>query len=204
MNKSDTTNKNKIFKGIKKLNVELLHSGEHKMTRTLKRYIDIKGLGKFIDRVCKNCLKCNQEKELRHNYGIVKNEFNLSRPGKMVVLDIKGPIKGSHFVQVEKDFFYILTMVDIYSRYRMIDIIYDIRSSTICKSFEKVWLSNNENPDLCLTDNGRQFIAEDFKNKFNKNNIKHITSAPNNPTGNSIVERVNKEIGLVLRMSRGM
>ncbi|KAG0440648.1 Gag-Pol polyprotein [Dictyocoela muelleri] len=33
--------------------------------------------------------------------------------------------------------------------------------------------------------------------------IEHLTCAPYNPTGIGIVERVNKEIGIVLRISRG-
>ncbi|KAG0420483.1 hypothetical protein EQH57_0126 [Dictyocoela roeselum] len=34
--------------------------------------------------------------------------------------------------------------------------------------------------------------------------IKHIKFAPHNPSGNSIIERINKEIWVVLRISRGL
>ncbi|KAG0429207.1 hypothetical protein DMUE_5757, partial [Dictyocoela muelleri] len=37
-----------------------------------------------------------------------------------------------------------------------------------------------------------------------KFHIKHIKSAPRNSSGNSIIERVNKEIGILLRISRGL
>ncbi|KAG0436610.1 Endogenous retrovirus group K member 7 Pol protein [Dictyocoela muelleri] len=93
-------------------------------------------------------------------------------------------------------------MVDIFSRYTQVDIIRDIHLSTICNSFEKTWINVFGLPDKCLSDNGRQFISSNFKNLLDKYKINHITSAPNNPTGNSVVERVNKEIGLVLRISR--
>ncbi|KAG0433986.1 Gag-Pro-Pol polyprotein [Dictyocoela muelleri] len=56
---------------------------------------------------------------------------------------------------------------------------------------------------MCLTDNGRQFTSNNFKNLMKKYEVKHVTSAPYNPTGNGVVERINKEIGVVLRLSRG-
>ncbi|KAG0439113.1 Pro-Pol polyprotein [Dictyocoela muelleri] len=37
-----------------------------------------------------------------------------------------------------------------------------------------------------------------------KFNIKHIKSAPHNPSRSSIIYRINKEIGIVLRISRGL
>lgn len=79
----------------------------------------------------------------------------------------------------------------------------DINSDAICKSFEKKWLKRFESPTTCFTDNGRQFISTTFKKLLDKYGIKHITSAPHNPTGNGIVERINKEIGTVLRISKG-
>ncbi|KAG0438390.1 hypothetical protein DMUE_3114 [Dictyocoela muelleri] len=36
-----------------------------------------------------------------------------------------------------------------------------------------------------------------------KHDIKHIFTAPHNPTGNSVLERINREISVALRISRG-
>ncbi|KAG0429550.1 Endogenous retrovirus group K member 11 Pol protein [Dictyocoela muelleri] len=94
-------------------------------------------------------------------------------------------------------------MVDIFSRYTQIDTLSDINSSTISNSFEKTWINVFGPPEKCLSDNERQFISSNFKDLLDKYKIDHITSTPNNSTGNSVVERVNKEIGLVLRISRG-
>ncbi|KAG0418989.1 hypothetical protein EQH57_0609 [Dictyocoela roeselum] len=43
-----------------------------------------------------------------------------------------------------------------------------------------------------------------FSEIMEKFGIKHIKSTPHNPTDNSIIERINKEIGIVLRISRGL
>ncbi|KAG0435936.1 Pol polyprotein [Dictyocoela muelleri] len=93
--------------------------------------------------------------------------------------------------------------MDLFSRYTEVDFIYDICSETICDAFEKTWLKKYEHPAICLTDNGRQFTSINFENLLKTYNVKHITSAPYNPTGNGLVERANREIGTVLRLLRG-
>ena len=54
-----------------------------------------------------------------------------------------------------------------------------------------------------MTDQGRQFLSSNFKELLINLNIKHITTTPYNPTGNSIVERLNQEIGKKLRIGKG-
>ncbi|KAG0441170.1 Gag-Pro-Pol polyprotein [Dictyocoela muelleri] len=91
----------------------------------------------------------------------------------------------------------------MFTRYTEISIIFDTYAETILNAMEKTWFSKYKTPLRCITDNGRQFLSAQF-NRFLKNkNIEHILSAPNNPTGNSLVERVNKEIGIALRISKG-
>ncbi|NXL75888.1 POK19 protein, partial [Leptocoma aspasia] len=48
-------------------------------------------------------------------------------------------------------------------------------------------------PQEIKTDNGPTFISKQFKEFVNKWGIKHTTGIPHNPTGQSIVERANKE-----------
>ncbi|KAG0420635.1 hypothetical protein EQH57_0068 [Dictyocoela roeselum] len=95
-------------------------------------------------------------------------------------------------------------MVDLFSRYTETKVIWNISSKSICKAFENVWINKHGIPKKCLTDNGRQFIGGKFKTFIENNNIIHIKTAPYNPTGNSIAERINQEIGISLRLSRGL
>ncbi|KAG0440456.1 Pol polyprotein [Dictyocoela muelleri] len=92
-------------------------------------------------------------------------------------------------------------MTDLFSRYTETAILNNITSKSVVKAFDKKWISIHGAPLSCLTDNGRQFISEEFGNLLKLNDINHVKSSPNNPTGNSIVERVNKDIGNVLRIS---
>ncbi|KAG0441416.1 Gag-Pro-Pol polyprotein [Dictyocoela muelleri] len=66
-----------------------------------------------------------------------------------------------------------------------------------------MWFKNYKSPQKCLTENGRQFTSSNFCNLMNKYNIKHISTAPHNPTGNEIIKRINMKISVALRLSRG-
>lgn len=53
-----------------------------------------------------------------------------------------------------------------------------------------------------LTDQGRQFIGQAFQKELQSLGIKHYKTTTYNPTGNSIAERTNAEIGKGLRLLR--
>ncbi|KAG0439819.1 Gag-Pro-Pol polyprotein [Dictyocoela muelleri] len=163
----------------------------------------IKNMRKLLTKIINNCIKCNTEKKHQANYGIPKCEQKVKTINEVIAIDIKGPIKANHFDETdfEKDF-YILVVVDVFSRFTEVGIIFEIDSETVCKEQKRIWLRTHPTPKLCLTDNGRKFTSHNFKVLLDSFNIKHVTSAPYNPTGNGIVERINKEIGIVLRMSR--
>ncbi|KAG0420268.1 Gag-Pro-Pol polyprotein [Dictyocoela roeselum] len=92
----------------------------------------------------------------------------------------------------------------MFTKYTECCIILNTEAETIINSLRKVWLSKYPKPQNCITDNGRQFVSLSFKNFLKTEAINHILSAPNNPTGNSAVERVNKEIVVALRISRDL
>ncbi|KAG0420352.1 Endogenous retrovirus group K member 11 Pol protein [Dictyocoela roeselum] len=58
-------------------------------------------------------------------------------------------------------------------------------------------------PKKMLSDQGRQYISEKFREFLTSNNIVHITTSVYNPTGNSISERLNKTIAEVCRIYKG-
>lgn len=66
----------------------------------------------------------------------------------------------------------------------------------------KTWLNDKPTPRTCLTDQGRNYMSQKFKNFLETVQIKHITTTPYNPTGNSISERINQTVNRVLQTSK--
>ncbi|KAG0437960.1 hypothetical protein DMUE_3383 [Dictyocoela muelleri] len=96
----------------------------------------------------------------------------------MIGLDIKKPIKVSHFKITQKYHkFYIIVIVDIFSRYTYVDFITDINLATICDILKNSWLIKFGSPMKLISDNGLQFISSNIKTLMYKYNIKHITEA---------------------------
>ncbi|KAG0437327.1 hypothetical protein DMUE_3758 [Dictyocoela muelleri] len=121
------------------------------------------------------------------------------------LIDIKGPIKYSHFKtnNINK-MFYILAIYEFIGRYAEIIVINDIHSNTICDAVLRKLLQVYDTPKYCVTDNRRQFNSSNFSKLLLQYNIKHINTSPHNPSGNSVIERIKKEIEIALRFSRGL
>ncbi|KAG0419279.1 hypothetical protein EQH57_0544 [Dictyocoela roeselum] len=143
----------------------------------------------MIHAVCKECIDCNKEKDYNMSKHVPSYDIGAN---EVIGIDIKGPIQLNNFKHFKKDNeFYTLVMMDLFSRYVEIDVISDMSSDTICNSFENTWLKRYKPPNRCLSDNGKQSTSTNFENLLKRYDIKHITSAPYNPTGNILVERGN-------------
>ncbi|KAG0438568.1 Pro-Pol polyprotein [Dictyocoela muelleri] len=95
-----------------------------------------------------------------------------------------------------------MVITEFVSRYSAISILFDISSYSVIKAFVDCWLNIHKSPKYCLSDNGRQFTSQAFKQMLKQFKIQQILTSPNNPTGNSVVERINKEISIALRIAR--
>ncbi|KAG0420282.1 Transposon Tf2-8 polyprotein, partial [Dictyocoela roeselum] len=186
---------------LTKIHSDMIHPGQTKMFNTLKRYINLRGMKKMIKEICENCRKCKQEKIFNKQYGKTYPIFTPQEIGEIIGINLKGPINPIHFKTTRPSEFYICTFVDLFSRYTEIVVLWDISTLSICKALDKI-LQKMIKPKKILTDQGRQFISSKFEDHLKKLDIQHIMTSPYNPTGNSIVERINLEIRLCLILSR--
>ncbi|KAG0420639.1 Transposon Tf2-6 polyprotein [Dictyocoela roeselum] len=199
-NKTDYTS---LINKIREIHEILTHPGYKMMKNTISEMINIDKIKSIIKRVCDECEKCQKEKD--NFFKTSKVEFIESVPKlyECIAIDIKGPIKSKHFRTVSKArMFYLLVITEFISRYTEVSVIENIDSSTICNSIKKNWFEPYGYPKVCITDNGRQFNSKNFRSLMKNNYIKHINTSPHNPSGNSVVERINKEMGLALRIFR--
>ena len=131
--------------------------------------------------------------------------FYSTIPNEKIAIDIKGPMKIHNFrfkTPEHVKTIYIIVIVDTTSRFTRCEFVYKTKIEQITKAIRK-WIQEIGRPKYVLSDQGRQFISNKFKLFCNENELKHITTTPYNFECNGIVERTNKTIGEILRLTRG-
>eukprot|EP00477_Mikrocytos_mackini_P000223 GAHX01000236.1.p1 GENE.GAHX01000236.1~~GAHX01000236.1.p1 ORF type:complete len:505 (+),score=69.11 GAHX01000236.1:395-1909(+) len=182
----------------------LEHPGETIHYKTLQRYFYMENNKELIKDVLRNCEDCQKNKSFRTNYGDISGHLTSSQPFEYISSDIYGPINSFEFdTDQEHDHFYILTITDIYSKWSEVEPLYSTITEDILQVLEKKWIPKHGTPKRILTDNGPQYISTRFEDFCESNGIKHIKTTPFNPTSNSLSERLNQQLGNVVRMAKG-
>ncbi|KAG0440449.1 Transposon Tf2-9 polyprotein [Dictyocoela muelleri] len=193
----------KAYQIINNFHEGLGHPGAAKLWYTLKKQIKVKRLKQIVTDVTSKCEKCQRNKRRFTKLGHFGSQIVSDKPFSYISSDILGPIKTKHFLSNSpKEYFYLLSITDIFTRFTRIYYIEDITSASVIKNFKK-WFESYPLPSKVLTDNGRQYISQAFKNLLDKYAIKHIQTSPHNPTANGISERINSTIKNVLRINKG-
>ena len=79
--------------------------------------------------------------------------------------------------------------MDYYSKYIEVSILDKGETSkTIIEKIKSIF-SRHGIPDRLISDNGRQYVSEEFKIFAEKYKFQHITSSPHYPKGNGMSER---------------
>jgi transposase InsO family protein len=86
---------------------------------------------------------------------------------------------------------YILTCIDIYSKFAWCKALPNKEGPTVANSLNDILNEANASPKIIQTDNGSEFKSNEFETLLKNNNIKHIFSSPYNPKANAIIERFN-------------
>ena len=105
-------------------------------------------------------------------------------PWQDVAADLLGPWPGGE---------YLFVVVDYYSRYFEVDILKSVLSKNIIESLDHIFATHGI-PESIKTDNGPQFISEEFQKYMVNTGVKHMTSTPLWPQGNDEVERQNRTL----------
>lgn len=155
------------------------------------------------DEITRSCELCQLYKSNHSKYSLVEGGLSSDKLFDFIASDIVGPYNTQDFLCEEfKEKFYIVTFIDIFSRWTEVDILFNIRSSDIINSFQNKWISKNGKPRHFHTDQGRQYISQTFGNFCLAENILHTKSSTYNPTSNSYAERINQQISNVLKNNK--
>lgn len=91
-----------------------------------------------------------------------------------------------------KNFMYILTVIDVFSRYAWAVPIKTKGSENVLKAFESILIKDERMPQKLQTDKGTEFLNKNFLGFLQKNKIHHFTT-DQDPKA-SLVERFNRTL----------
>jgi hypothetical protein len=138
------------------------------------------GLDSEIEEMVRGCEPCQTNRGETASGPKHVWEFP-SRKWERLHADFAGPFLGKMY----------LVVIDSYSKWPEI---YEMKSTTSAKTiqvFRKIFAAHGL-PSILVTDNGPQWISEEFAEFLNCNGVKHIRGAPYHPETNGLAENMVK------------
>ncbi|XP_058449428.1 uncharacterized protein K02A2.6-like [Malaya genurostris] len=166
------------------------HPGCGKMKRRIRASLWWPGVDSEVEKFCKSCLECqavgrNPVPEPLHIRNLP------SKPWSYLCADILGPLPCGKS---------ILVVIDYYSRYQVVEVVTKVTSSELIKRFRRIFTELGR-PDVLATDNATYFSSTEFKDCFVDMGVKLTKTTPYWPRANGEVERQNRSLLKILRIS---
>ena len=98
-------------------------------------------------------------------------------------------VEMQKFAKLNKGYRYLLTCIDIFSKYSWVIPLKDKKGITIKNALEKIF--NKRKPKFLWTDKGKEFYNKQVQDLLNDNNIK-LYSTNNSEIKSAVVERFNR------------
>ena len=158
--------------------MHLTHVGMSGMKSLARSYVWWLGIDQDIETVVKACTSCQKHgKKLPkiNDHPWVKP----TRPWQRVHVDFAGEFQNNFW----------LLMYDAYSKWpEVIKMSHNTTATTTIKTMRSVF-SRTGVPWVLVSDNGPQFISEEFKNFLKRNQVKHVLCPSYSPKSNGSCER---------------
>ena len=138
---------------------------------------------KEAEAYCKSCHGCQVVSRLDPPEPIRSTPLPPG-PWQDLAVDLMGPLPSGHS---------ILVVVDYYSRFYEIEILKSTTTDKIISCLERIF-SRHGLPITLKSDNGPQFIAQEFAKFCIENNIEHLKVTARWPQANGEVERQNQSL----------
>lgn len=172
-----------------------MHPGISKFYNTLKCLVVWKALKADVTSFVESCHLCHISKHKTKNYGFTTKQINSSLPWRSIGLDIKGPY------QINNQNHYCLTIIDHSTRWCELIGITALSAEATVDAFEQNWLCRYPRPSIVITDNGTNFISDDFRILLKGYGIVHAPIPAYHPQANGITERIHQLVGDGLRIN---
>lgn len=166
------------------------HPGETVMKRRVRSKVWWPLIDRDVEKYVKNCRDCLLVSKPTPPAPMSRRVFPQG-PWQCLAMDLLGPLPNHDFIFV---------VIDYYSRYQEVKFLRKITSSSIIDFLDEVFVRLGY-PKSITTDNGRQFVSDEFKSYCADKNIEIMMSPPYWPQANGEVENMNRSIVKRLRIA---
>ena len=172
---------------LAKTHCQLEHIGREKLLYSVAKFFWHPALRRVSSDLCRSCSQCQLNKIGRQVHTRPVRKISAEYPFQLMCMDIL------EFPRTSRGNVAFLVCIDHFSKWLNAIPIRDKKARTVSKALtEQVLAKIPRVPDRILTDNGPEFIAEEFADTLNSFNIDHSFSTPYHAAGNGAVERVNR------------
>lgn len=173
---------------------DMAHMGIHKTLSRLYRLYFWKNIQKDAIEYVQNCKVCRASKPKNVNTTPTMGKQKVANfPWQFISMDFMGP-----FVSSKKGNTMLFVITDWFSKFTLLFPMRKANSTNICKIVEEQVFHIFGVPEIVLSDNGKQFISNNFKALLVKYECKQWFNALYHPQINP-TERVNKVIVSAIR-----
>ena len=170
-----------IPSSLQKSILEDLHSchlGIVKMKSLARQYVWWPNIDSDIEQLCRTCEHCCVHRPDPAKAPLHPWKFP-EEPWQRLHADLAGPFFGMMW----------LIVVDAHSKWPEVFCLHkDSTSASVIKYLRQIFVRFGL-PEQLVTDNGRQFVSNEFDVFCRSNGIKHVTSSPYHPRSNGEAER---------------
>ena len=167
------------------------HMGSTKMKQLSRSYFWWPGLDNDIEKLSAQCSVCLAHRSSPKKAPLHPWEWP-EKPWLRLHADYAGPVMGRHF----------LVIVDAHTKWIEVLPTKDTSSSATISLMRHVF-SHFGLPMTLVTDNGPNFCSKEFECFLSNNGIRHITSAPYQPSTNGQAENAVKTFKMFLKHCNG-
>ncbi|XP_059146787.1 uncharacterized protein LOC131934712 [Physella acuta] len=172
-------------------------AGHMGVRKTINRILDNSfwpGIHQDVKRYIGKCKQCITKNHLHSKHiAPIQPTDKIGRVFEKVAIDIVGPLP----IASKKGHRFILTLIDMASRWPEAIPLRDIKSETICSALLDIF-SRYGFPDTLLSDNGKQFTSNVTNALTKLLQITQVHSTIYRPQANGMCERWNKTLKVML------
>ncbi|UYV77011.1 hypothetical protein LAZ67_14002809, partial [Cordylochernes scorpioides] len=172
---------------------ELSHPGIKATTKQLTSRFIWPNMNKDIRKWAQACVNCQKCKVSIHTKSEIGKYQEVDERFSVIHIDLIGPLPPSN------GNIYCLTCIDRYTSWMEVVPLPDMKSETVARAFYENWIVRFGAPHTVISDQGKQFTSQLFKDLTTLCGIKLRHSTAYYPQCNGKIERLHRTIKTAIR-----